>query len=181
MGGLLLRLALFVVAGSGFWGLLPLIAREHLHLTASGFGGLLSVFGVGSILGALFLPRLRSRFSVDAIIAMSSLIFTTMLLLLASASTTITAAVALLFVGLTWVLIIVNYNVSIQLIAPDHLKGRAISLYVVIFQGGIGLSSALAGWLSVHWGYQRSLMLGCAIVTASLLLIPFFPVSREGD
>lgn len=181
IAGLLVRLALFMVAGSGFWGLLPLIAREHLHLSANGYGGLLSAFGLGSILGALFLPRLRFWFSVDAIIATSSLVFTATLLLLVYASTITIAALAMAFVGLTWVLVIVNYNVSIQLTAPDHLKGRMISLYVVIFQGGIGLSSALAGWLAAQWGYQQSLMLGSAIVVASLLLIPFFPVPHEAD
>jgi predicted MFS family arabinose efflux permease len=116
---------------------------------------------------------------VDAIIVMSSLVFTTMLLVLATAATTMMATIAMACLGLSWILVIVNYNVSIQLTAPDALKGRIISLYVVIFQGGIGLSSALAGWFAAQWGFQESLMLGCAIVALSLLLVPFFPISSK--
>ncbi|HLB33179.1 MAG TPA: MFS transporter [Chthoniobacterales bacterium] len=177
--GVLLRMSLFMVAGSGFWGVLPLLARDSLHLSASGYGGLLSAFGIGSVLGALFLPKLRDTISIDAIVATGILLFVGCLLLLAYSQKVMVVSFAMGVCGVAWIWVIVNYNVAIQLSAPAWIKGRMISLYVVIFQGGIGLGSAWTGWLANYVGCQTSLTLGAFLVLAGLLLIPIFPLRER--
>ena len=53
MRSLLIRSVSFCVCASAFWALLPVIARDQLHLGAGGYGLLSAGFGVGAILGAL--------------------------------------------------------------------------------------------------------------------------------
>src|SRR5829696_892560 len=59
----LLRVILFVVPGMALWALLPLIARQRLGLDADGYGALFAALGVGAILGAGVLGRVRERLS----------------------------------------------------------------------------------------------------------------------
>src|ERR1700712_487753 len=57
---ILLRTALFIGPASALWGLLPVIAADRLGLSASGYGFLLGSLGVGAVLGAFLLSRVRS-------------------------------------------------------------------------------------------------------------------------
>ena len=55
----LLRSGSFIISASALWSLLPLVAKVELHRDSTGYGVLLGCLGVGSILGALMLHRLR--------------------------------------------------------------------------------------------------------------------------
>ena len=52
---------LFVFPASALWGLLPLLARQELNLSAGGCGVLLGAVGLGAVSGAYFLPWLRKK------------------------------------------------------------------------------------------------------------------------
>src|SRR6266852_2904217 len=68
----LLRTGTFSVAAVAMLALLPIIARPF---GARGYGVLLGCFGLGALLGALALPRLREKLSVDGVVAAAILIF----------------------------------------------------------------------------------------------------------
>jgi uncharacterized membrane protein YfcA len=40
----------------------------------------------------------------------------------------------------------------VQLIVPDHLRGRVVSIYMVAFRGGMPLGSLVSGWLATFLG-----------------------------
>src|SRR6185369_8854069 len=61
----LLRSMAFYLFGSAYWALLPLVARQQLGGEAWLFGTLQGCIGVGAVLGALWLPRVRTRFGLD--------------------------------------------------------------------------------------------------------------------
>ncbi len=65
---ILLRAALFIAPASALWGLLPVIAANQLGLSSSGYGLLLGALGVGAVLGAFLLSRLRARFGQNALL-----------------------------------------------------------------------------------------------------------------
>ncbi|PRC48674.1 MFS transporter, partial [Mycobacterium sp. ITM-2017-0098] len=54
---ILLRTALFIAPASALWGLLPVIAKDQLGLSSSGYGLLLGALGVGAVCGAFLLSR----------------------------------------------------------------------------------------------------------------------------
>src|SRR5437762_13517519 len=64
LAAVLVRTGIFIVCGSAFWALLPVIARRELGLSALGYGLLLTCFGFGAVVGAALLPRVKRRFKI---------------------------------------------------------------------------------------------------------------------
>jgi MFS family permease len=60
---IMLRAILFAIPAMALYALLPLIASQRLGLEADGFGALFGAFGVGAIVGAGVLGRVRDRLS----------------------------------------------------------------------------------------------------------------------
>src|SRR5207244_8278417 len=75
LAAVLVRTGGFIVCASAFWALLPVIARRDLGLSALGSGLLLTCFGFGAVVGAALLPRVKRRFTVDAIVALATVLF----------------------------------------------------------------------------------------------------------
>src|SRR5258705_6798966 len=75
LAAVLVRTGVFIVCGSAFWALLPVIARRDLGLSALGYGLLLTCFGFGAVVGAVLLPRVKRRFTPDAVVALATVLF----------------------------------------------------------------------------------------------------------
>ena len=70
-----------------------------------------------------------------------------------SLAESVPAALALLFVlGVSFSLFTASANVLLQLAAPDHLRGRVISLYLFAFAGLAPIGGLVAGWLAEQGG-----------------------------
>ena len=113
LGGILFRSAYFMITGSGVWALLPVVARDHLGTGATGYGILLSAFGLGSVVGALFIPRLRHRFAIDRLVAVALVIFSACVVVVGNGHSTALVASAMLLAGISWIVVAVNHNVSV--------------------------------------------------------------------
>jgi MFS family permease len=176
--GILLRAAYFIMTGAGLWALLPVIARDHLGTGASGYGILLSSFGVGSVIGALFIPALRRRFPIDRMVAVALLIFAGCVVIVAQGRSVALIASAMLIAGLTWIVVAVNHNVSVQVCSPDWVRGRTISFYLLTFQGSLAIGSWIAGWVASLIGVSMTVTLGGIFCGCGVLLIPWFPLVK---
>ena len=130
--------------------LLPLLARLTLDRGAASFGLIASVFGAGALCGALIIATIgRARL---LLVLGGALGFGTCQLLLAP-QTTFPAVCAILFAaGIFYVLWGSSALATLQLAAPEHLRGRAASLYFFAFMGGAPLGGLLAGVLTDHGG-----------------------------
>jgi hypothetical protein len=68
---------------------------------------------------------------------------------------------ALLFAtGIFYTLWGTNALSVLQLEAPEHLRGRAASMYFFAFQGGAPLGGLLAGWLAAVGGTLLAFSIG---------------------
>jgi MFS family permease len=181
IGGILLRSGWFMLTGSGIWALLPVVARDHLHTGAGGYGLLLSAFGVGSVLGALFIPWLRRRFPIDRTVAICLLLFAASVFAMGFMRLLPLAMGAMFTAGLFWIVVAVNHNVSIQQCSPDWIRGRTISIYLMTFQGSLALGSWISGWIADEAGIRTAVLLSGLLCASGVLLIPRFPlVAKEG-
>jgi MFS family permease len=72
-------------------------------------------------------------------------------------------------VGVCFTLWTANSQTLLQLTAPDHLRGRVVSLYLFAFAGLAPLGGLLAGWLSEVGGTQ--LAFGVAGLTGLLMTL----------
>ena len=130
--------------------LLPLLARLTLGHGAATFGLIASVFGMGALCGALILATIaRARL---LLVLVGALGFGGFQLVL-SPQNSVPAVCAVLFViGIFYVIWGSSALATLQLAAPEHLRGRAASLYFFAFMGGAPLGGLLAGSLTEHGG-----------------------------
>jgi predicted MFS family arabinose efflux permease len=156
------RAGLFIFFASAIWALLPLIARSALHLGSGGYGLLLGSVGIGAVAGAAVLPRLRARLSPDAMLAAGSVGLAAMTLLLAYARVTAVAAVVLVAGGACWVTVLSTLSSLYQLSLPRWVKARGMSFYLIVFQGGNAVGSAVMGLAAERAGLSPTLTIAAA-------------------
>src|SRR6266853_1629694 len=146
----LVRLGLFIVCASAFWALLPVIARQDLGLGAFGYGLLLGCIGVGAISGAALLPTVKRRLPLDAVIGLATVAFAVVSVLTAFWR-------FIPGLGIAWIAMMAGLNGSAQTAVPAWVRARALGIYLLVFQGGLGLGSALWGFVAEHVGSSTAL------------------------
>ena len=165
---ILLR-GLCVGIGCGaFQPLLPAMVRDLLHESEFFYGLTLGLFGLGSIVAAIFVADLRRRIGGEATIAIgtaSQVAVFPLIPLLVPFTGSAWPLLGLAFVaGIGWVLIMTTVNVAIQLRAPEQLLGRALSMYQAITLGGM----AIGAWF---WGFVADISsLPAALYSAAAFL-----------
>jgi predicted MFS family arabinose efflux permease len=165
---ILIRAGLFIFFASAVWALLPLTAQSALHLGSGGYGLLLGSVGIGAVGGAGLLPRLRARLSPDGMLATGSIGLAAVTLVLAFAHVIAADAAALAVGGACWILALSTLSSLYQLSLPQWIKARGMSFYLVVFQGGNAVGSAVMGVAAEHAGLSTTL----AIAAAGLALGP---------
>lgn len=154
-----MRLVLAIVTvvstvGFNFHVILPLLASETLDTGPEVFGILSACFGGGALVGALLSAALgRASWKV---LVLGTAGFSLCLLLLAPLDTVLPCAILLFATGVCFTLWTSNANSILQLRAPDHLRGRVVSLYLWAFAGLAPLGGLFAGWLCAIGGTQLS-------------------------
>jgi len=153
----LVRLGLFIVCASAFWALLPVITRRDLGLGAFGYGLLLGCLGVGAIAGAALLPRVKRRLPLDAVIGLATVVFAVVSALTAFWRFIPGLGIAMILGGVAWIAMMAGLNGSAQTAVPAWVRARALGIYLLVFQGGLGLGSALWGFVAEHVGASSAL------------------------
>jgi MFS family permease len=159
---LLLGLLAFALFAAPVQGLLPSMADEVLKVGAHGYGGLLSCFGTGAILGALTLAQLPRGYPRHHLIPLSTLAFSLCALVYASAYSILVAGAALVAGGVFWVWSLASASTAMQLLVPDHLRGRAMSVLALATTGPLPLGHLLGGWIAHALGVRAGVLLPCA-------------------
>ena len=162
---------------------LPVLADHTLHADAVVYGLLSAVFGAGALVGALGAAAL-GRASHKVMIA-GSLLFTLSELLLAPIRNDVLAGVLLFFVGVGFAAWSANSNTSMQLAAPDPLRGRIIGIYFYAFNGTGPLGGLLAGWLCATGGTRLAFLvagivglIATGVAALRLRVVDFGPRAR---
>ncbi|MGJ0389381.1 MFS transporter [Microbacterium sp. CGR1] len=179
---ILLRSALFALPASALWALLPVTAKR-LDLTSSGYGFLLGALGAGAVLGIFVLPIARKRFSDNAVIAVSAVLF---------AAGTLAAAwlpfvpllLLLVLAGVAWIGTLTVLNAALQLTLPQWVRSRGASIYILVFMGTMAVGSFGWGALAGAVGTATSLAVAAAllvVIAASVMWLPLLPGTSTVD
>jgi hypothetical protein len=131
---------------------LPVLAKLTLHGHGTVYGFLSAVFGAGALAGALIAAS-KARASTRVMV-IGALVFTSAELLLAPAENEYAAGLLLFLVGAGFTAWSANSNASMQLAAPDRLRGRIIGIYFYAFNGTGPAAGLLAGWLCAKGGTE---------------------------
>jgi predicted MFS family arabinose efflux permease len=175
----IVRVSAFAFSASAVWALLPLVAREELKAGPAGYGVLLAAFGAGSVAIAGLVPGLLRRHHPDTLIAPAIVVLAGVLVCLGFFRSYPIALAALFAGGIAWVGVLVQFNVAVQLSAPKELRGRALSFYLVFFQGSLGIGSAFHGWLARQIGIHQALVAAGLALLVGLPLILAFPLKGQ--
>jgi predicted MFS family arabinose efflux permease len=161
----LIRTAAFSVAASSVLALLPIIAHGY---GASGYGLLLAMFGLGALAGAGLLPRIRMRLSVDGLVTAATVVFAVAAFGAGRVHDFTLLSVVLLVAGCAWIAILACLNVAAQTMTPSWMRARAISMYLLVLQGGMALGSAGWGALATKFGVPATMLCSSIALIAGL-------------
>lgn len=177
----MIRSGVFAGSSAAMWALLPLIGREQIKLDSIGYGLMLSIFGVGCLNGAFVLPILRKQISLDSLNSIGNIIFVLSLVTLAVSHHFAIAALAMFEAGTAWIIVNSSMNASAQLAIPSWVRARAMSVYILVFQGSVAIGSYIWGQIAAsHGGVPVALMVAAVVMLVNLLLALRYKLINEG-
>jgi MFS family permease len=169
--GLWIPLGMMVLVGTltfNFQVLLPLLASQTWHGTASTYALLTAAMAVGSVIGALA-SGARGRVS-PRILVVAAAGFGVVELLAALAPSLPLQVLALIPLGAVSVTFSAGVNSTMQLAVTPAMRGRVMGLYSVVFLGSTPIGAPLVGWLAEIAGPRAGMALGgAAALTAAAL------------
>src|SRR5262249_29388162 len=145
---LLVMMAVTSIFGVPAITLLPAFARDVLGLDPSGLGSLMAAFGAGAVVGGFLVAYLgdfpgKIRFALRG-----EVIFIVAIILFSFVRNTLLGMVFLFFTGFSMVTFVSVINSLVQSAVPEHMRGRAMSLFVFAFGGCMPFGNLLAGGIA---------------------------------
>jgi MFS family permease len=150
----LIRTGAFSVGATSLLALLPVICQPH---GAQGYGFLLTCFGLGALTGAALLPRLKLQYSVDGLVAGATVLFAAMTFAAGQVHIFEWLCLVLFTAGAAWIGILACFNLVAQTMCPSWMRARALSMYLLVLQGGMAIGSAIWGELAARQGVPAAL------------------------
>src|SRR3984957_6245689 len=123
----LIRAIAFFGFASAYWALLPLVARSQIAGGPTLYGILLGAIGASAVAATFMLPRLRTRFGADQLLAVATLATAAATGLFAVAHDSGTGIAASLIAGASWIVALSSLNISAQVALPEWVRGRGLA------------------------------------------------------
>ncbi len=139
--------------------LLPVIAREMFDGDATTFSWFESAAGLGAMAGAIYMAKTRVGTNLRFRVMKASGLLAAGILALSFASWLPLALVSTLLAGMGMMVQNSSINTYIQTHAMPAYRARAISYYIMAFQGVFPLGSLLVGAMASGWGIHYTLLL----------------------
>lgn len=172
---LLLVGTVFALSTAVLQAMLP-VRTEELGRDAGAYGLLLGMMGAGAAVGGLALGRLNRRL-LSRSIPTSIMLTGTAGVIVGLAPNLGVAAAGMFTVGIFWVSTLANLNGTIQLMSPDWVRGRAVSIWLLAHAGMVPVGAILSGQIAEGIGAGNSMVVLSAVaivlgVTMRLLGMP---------
>ncbi len=157
---LLARAAALYICAACYLALTPAIAHDALGKDPVIYGVLLSAIGIGSLIGAVVLSTAKKRgVADDSLLIACSATGAIALTLLALAHEPTMASFALALAGGTTLIQLATFNATAQLLLPDNIRGRGLSIYMAATFGCMAIGSLLWGAISEALSIDIALIL----------------------
>jgi MFS family permease len=157
-------IGLVSIFGMGMMTLLPAWATDILHGNVTTNGWLVSARGFGSLVSALMLAYLGKRKFRGRLWTFGAFTMPVMLFIFALIHWLPLSLLLLVGVGWSFMMVMNNSNAMMQSHVPDHLRGRVMSVYTLVFFGAMPLGSLFAGFFAQRFNEPLTVMLSAAIL-----------------
>jgi len=168
--GPLIRAFTFTFFVSAVWSLLALVAKKDMKQGPMGYGILNGSLGLGAVVGATLLARIRRHIDADMLLTLTTLYYIATMCILAYVRMPAIIIATLIGAGFCWTSTMSTLNVSVQLSVPGWVYARALGAYLMTFQGGMALGSI--AWGSIAERTNTSISLYCSAAGLAITL-PF--------
>ncbi len=148
----LLLIGLVGLLSTPYTVLMPVFAKDILNSGPSGMGLLMGAAGMGAVVSVSFLAWHRGTAMLGRAIAFALVRFGVGLILFACSRHLWLSLLVLPLVGSGFMVPMAAVNTLLQTIAPDHLRGRVMSLYFIMIMGAAPVGSLLSGTLAPYIG-----------------------------
>ena len=155
--------------GYNFPTVLSGFAYHVFDVDAGKYGLLNTALAAGSLAGALLVSR-RGRVRMRILVA-TAIGFGALEAVAAFAPNYWLFAALLAVVGLLGIIFNTSSNSMVQLETDPAMRGRVMSLYMMVFTGGTPIGGPIVGWLTEHYGPRLGLFACGAVSAASAALI----------
>jgi MFS family permease len=154
---------------------LPIFAQKVFHEGAGTYSHLMAFSGAGSILGALIVAW-RGKFPKMGWTALLVQAVYGILIICFAVSRVLWLSDILLFMtGAALMIVFSTVTSLVQMIAPNEMRGRVMSIYMLAFRGGMPLGSLVSGYLATYLG--APLVIG--INGALLVVVAIYFLTRN--
>jgi MFS family permease len=146
--------------------LVPLLVRREFGAESAGFGGLMALWGAGSLAGALFMasrataphPRRLAVLAIGVGLVMAAI----------AAAPALWAAAALMpALGAVFISFAITGNSTLQLTSEGSFRGRVMALYTVVFLGSTPIGGPIMGWVGEHLGVRFGFVTAAGVAIAA--------------
>jgi len=159
---------------------LPVFAQRVFHEGASTYSHLMAFSGAGSIVGALIIAWLGKfkRMGLTALVVQA--LYGMLILAFAASRMLWLSDILLFFTGAALMIVFSTVTSLIQLLAPNEMRGRVMSIYMLAFRGGMPLGSLVSGYLATLIGAPTVIGInGVLLVLVAIYFLVRHPGVRE--
>ena len=160
--------------------LMPVFQKDVLRIGPEGLGLLMAAPGVGAVIAVLAMASLGSRIKRQGLLLVGSIVVLGGFLILFSQTTWFPLALAtLVLVGIFQMFFLASTATILQMIVPDELRGRVLSLYM-LDRGFMPLGAMFAGTAAHFIGAPSAvMMMGAIVIVLTLLVAWLIPAIRK--
>lgn len=161
---LLLYAGVVSVFGWSYTTILPVVAEQVFNKDVSGLGVLYMAAGSGALLGTILISSIGKKFQPITFIFSGCLIFSFGLIGFSFTSDFVSSLPFMFLSGLGLIMQFATMNTTIQKSVEDHLRGRVMSLYTLMFLGLSPLGSYQVGLIAEYMGSMFAIRVGAIII-----------------
>ncbi|MCC9310560.1 MFS transporter [Kitasatospora sp. RB6PN24] len=165
------------IAGNAMLAVLVVYSGKVLHLGPFGYGVLLACQAAGAVLAARFAPALTGPLGREGALVATAVLITASETVLAAVPSVYAAGAALMIFAcgtVTWNVVVVVLR---QTMVPQHLLGRANSVYRLVAWGGLPVGAAAGGFVAAEAGTRA--VFGAGAVVMAVVAVALFVGARR--
>jgi MFS family permease len=167
---------LLFIIGMGGWAYqsqLSAFVVTRLHMGAHGYGWMLAMNGLGACTAALMVAARGARIVRIDMLYVGAAVYSAFIILFGFMREPIGAGLLLFFAGFGIILFFSIGNSIIQTQSPDHLRGRLMGIWALVFGGGMPIGSFWMGLVAVHASSGFALQMGGVFCLLGALAVYF--------
>ena len=138
---------------------IPAIAKDILHVNKDGLGHVYTAIGIGAILALVVTTKTSDRHVKGKLIRSAVSVMGFSLVLLAFTHSLLVATPILILLGMSGVTIFNTCNSLFQMIAPERLRGRVVSMHIWALNGVGPIGTLAFGYVAESHGLAFAMQL----------------------